>query len=75
MLATKWSVTTGTAEDEASGLRKPAGHALELGGVAPDEGSELADRGGVGLVGGGAEVKNSNLHCAVVKFINNRHTS
>ena len=41
--ATKWSVTTGTAEDEASGLRKPAGHTLELGGVAPDDGSELSE--------------------------------
>ena len=43
MAATKWSVTTGTAEDEASGLRKPAGHALELGGVAPDDRSELGE--------------------------------
>ena len=42
--ATKRGITTGTAEDGASGLREPAGQSVELGGVGPNRGDELGER-------------------------------
>ena len=41
--ATKRSITAGTAEDGASGLREPAGQSVELGGVGPHRGGELGE--------------------------------
>ena len=47
MAATKRSITAGTAEDGASGLREPAGQPVELGGVGPHRGGELGKEVGL----------------------------